>query len=334
MMELRKYKIKWLSERVEDFGLMDLQSWYMDNCVKNEHTARAKQLDFDTLFEFFRRERLEPYAVTVADLTPEALESWSDSLVAKGEKPATVNRRHATVKHFCKQIKARVPFWVNPAESLRDYPVPYEWKGIDEEMHEQLIAAAFKVGTSRFMNHRSRAIVSTTLRCGLRVNDVRTFRMDHLSRCGQYIVNLVRKAKRVQTIYIRTDAQEILRDWMEVREHVLSETFSGYANLSKAERLRLPMFPTLARARLREPETMMPDAKTVWRTFEETAKQADHDHISPHRYRHAFCEALLESTKDIRLVAQAAGHSDVKTTMRYTERRMDDLAKAIEGGRK
>jgi site-specific recombinase XerD len=46
--------------------------------------------------------------------------------------------------------------------------------------------------------------------------------------------------------------------------------------------------------------------------------------------RHTFAHRLLETTNDIRLVAQALGHSDVRVTMKYTERTDEDVARAME----
>jgi len=50
--------------------------------------------------------------------------------------------------------------------------------------------------------------------------------------------------------------------------------------------------------------------------------------------RHTYATELLEDSKDIRLVAQALGHSDVRITMRYTERGNEEVAAAVERARK
>jgi integrase len=42
----------------------------------------------------------------------------------------------------------------------------------------------------------------------------------------------------------------------------------------------------------------------------------------------------LNDSRDIRLVAQALGHSDVRITMRYTERGNEEVAEALEKVRK
>lgn len=335
-MQLRLTKIKWMSERVEDFPLEAVRDWYFDHHVKKgSNTERAKNHDFASFFEFcFVELQKPPYVLTVGDLSPELLDAWVDWLVSKEESPSTINRRMATIRHFCRQIKARAPFWVNPSENFRDFPTPVEFKGIDAEMHEQLIAAAYRVGTSHFMRMRTGMMVEIALRCGIRAQEIINLTPGHIGKDGKWFQRVVCKGRKTRNVYIPEDLRGKLKAWLVVRERTLTETFAGYEHLRDERKLALPLLPTLVRSYLNKPDTFFMDYKTLWRGFAETSKLADCEHLSAHRFRHAFCHDLLEATGDVRLVAQAAGHSDVRTTFRYTERTEDKLANAIEGARK
>ena len=74
-------------------------------------------------------------------------------------------------------------------------------------------------------------------------------------------------------------------------------------------------------------DSFMMGAKSIWRAINEMSAEI---HLHPHLLRHSYALELLDSSRDVRLVAQALGHSDVRITMRYTERRDEEVAAAIE----
>ena len=68
----------------------------------------------------------------------------------------------------------------------------------------------------------------------------------------------------------------------------------------------------------------------MWRAINELSLDKE---LHPHLLRHSYALDLLNSSNDIRLVAQALGHGDVRTTMRYTERSEEEIASALEKSR-
>jgi site-specific recombinase XerD len=71
-------------------------------------------------------------------------------------------------------------------------------------------------------------------------------------------------------------------------------------------------------------------AKSIWRAINELSAETQ---LHPHLLRHSYALDLLDSSNDVRLVAQALGHSDVRITMRYTERKEEEVAAALERSR-
>ena len=90
---------------------------------------------------------------------------------------------------------------------------------------------------------------------------------------------------------------------------------------------KLPLFVSTHGAKASDLSSFEMSPKSVWRAIRECSVDT---RLHPHLLRHTFATDLLESSRDIRLVAQALGHSDVRVTMRYTERTDEEVAAALE----
>jgi site-specific recombinase XerD len=122
--------------------------------------------------------------------------------------------------------------------------------------------------------------------------------------------------------------REQLRDYLQLRERELTKF---YAKLTRQQNDALPVFISTYKAQPGRPETFCMGAKTLWRAINELSAEV---HLHPHLLRHSYALDLLNDSNDVRLVAQALGHSDVRITMRYTERKEHEIAMALEHSRK
>ena len=78
----------------------------------------------------------------------------------------------------------------------------------------------------------------------------------------------------------------------------------------------------------------IPEALPSGLVFDKENELSANMPLHPHLLRHSYALELLESSNDVRLVAQALGHSDVRITMRYTERKDEEIAQALEHSRR
>src|SRR5262249_41184246 len=144
------------------------------------------------------------------------------------------------------------------------------------------------------------------------------------------------KGKKFRNVYLDTAIRPLFEEYLAMREQMLLERYSDYRELTPQATQRFPVFISLYRADISNPQSFGLAPETIWRIIASFGAKAQASATSPigslhpHKLRHTFAHGLLDSSKDVRLVAQALGHSDVRTTMRYTERSDEHIASAIE----
>jgi site-specific recombinase XerD len=119
-----------------------------------------------------------------------------------------------------------------------------------------------------------------------------------------------------------------LKDYLTARTHELARFFP---KLSPSVDASLPLFISSYGASSADLKSFELSPKSVWRAIRSFSVDTK---LHPHLLRHTYATNLLDDSRDIRLVAQALGHSDVRITMRYTERGNEEVAEALERVRK
>ena len=333
-MQLRTRRRTLITNRVETLNLVEMCNWYLEHFAPEQkaHTRKAKVQDLEWLLVFAALEsRCSSTELQVGDLSPALLHGFREHRISQGEAVSTVNRRMATIKHFCRKVKERVPTWINPSEGIKDIPTEEnEFRGISKAEAESIIEAAYTLGSSLFFHHRSGLICLIALGCGLRAMEIANLRIGQLSDDRKWFRGVVCKGGKVRNVPIRSDVRESIIEWLPVRERALCEHLASYNRVSLSKKSQIPLLPTISRANAENPSACVMDYKTIHRTFAKACQVADREHINPHRFRHAFCRQLLDATNDITLVSQAVGHSNIQTTMQYLKRREEEIAEKVE----
>lgn len=308
------------------------------------HTAKAKRYDLKYFLEFLaERKNKNLDQVLVSDWTLQASKDFIDQRLNIGEAPATVSRRLASIKHLGRTLAERIPDFINPAREAKS-PVIQNSK--PQGLDPQEISLLRKAGESEvaqaptsFAALRNQLLIELLLATGLRADEVRVLCLGQISPDFNWLKNVKTKGKKFRNVYLDSDIREHLVNYLEVREKELSRRFSKYRTLSKQNLAKFPVLCSHYRAFVGRPESFGLAPKTIWRIVAHLGKKAQSlsdgtiANLHPHLLRHTFAHGLLDSSKDVRLVAQALGHSDVRVTMRYTERAEDELAAAIEAKR-
>ncbi len=296
--------------------------------ASSSHTARAKRNDLNLFLRFLSKSlKLKSDQILLSSWSYSSVQRFIEQILNDGEAPATVARRLATLKHFGRTLAERIPGFTNPAREVKS-PAVQTTRPKALQAHEiDEVKSAARNRTherSSFGRLRNLMIVELMLETGLRAEEVRLLRPQQFSENKEWFQNVRTKGRKFRNVYISTVLRDSLARYLEQRESELKRFFS---NLSKHISDSLPLFPSSYRANADDHDSFLMSPKTLWRAVHEVYRERS---LHPHLLRHSFALELLDSSKDIRLVSQALGHSDVRVTMRYTERRDAEVAEAIE----
>jgi len=293
------------------------------------HTSRAKQLDLQKFLKCLAAQEgfSSPEKLTIEHFSSSSVKQFVEDLLAEGEAPATVSRRLATIKHMGRSLAEKIAGFTNPTQGIKAPRVnptkpkalsPHEVKSVRE------VAVERQDQRQSFTRFRNQFLFEFFIETGLRADEVRLLRRGQIDESHEWIKNVRTKGKRYRNVYIPSTLRESLEQYLLKREDQLKRLFS---KLTVGEDKKLPFFISLYGAKAKEPDSFLMGAKTIWRAINELSSKTP---LHPHLLRHSFATDLLDSSKDVRLVSQALGHSDVRVTMRYTERTEQHIAAAME----
>ena len=297
------------------------------------HTARAKQLDLGHFVKFLAAYRgySKPEKLKVRDWDFSSVQRFMDECLHKGESPATVARRLATIKHMGRTFSEKVAGFVNPASEAKSPKIQALKPQALSKTEIRAIRAKSKERRAQkdsFIRLRNDTLVNFLVDTGLRADEIRVLKRAQLDEKNEWIRNVRTKGRRYRNVYITSAIRPHLKKYLEARDRELKRY---YTKLTRACDAVLPLFISGYGAVPGKPESFMMGAKTIWRAVHELSSGVD---LHPHLLRHTYALDLLKHSNDVRLVSQALGHSDVKITMRYTERKDEEVAQALERARK
>lgn len=329
-----------VAHALHDEPLRDIVESYVRYYAKGDaHTARAKRYDLEHFLEFLDSSKKGSGPLQVSDWTLDSTQAFLDYRLELGEAAATVARRLATLKHFGRTLAERVPGFINPAREARGPRSPLSRPyslGAEEIEALRQVAAASAAEKPSFNKLRDRFLLELLLATGLRADEVRLLTINQISPDLCWLKNVRTKGRKFRNVYIDSQIRKPLAEYLAEREKEMELHFPVLRALSADERLCFPLFVGFYGVDLAKPASFGLSPKTIWRIIAAFGKKAQRfaldplGKLHPHRLRHTFAHGLLDSSKDIRLVAQALGHSDVRTTMRYTERGEEEIQEAIE----
>lgn len=300
--------------------LSDAVSNYMhDSSDPDSHTGRAKARDLALFLEHVEASMASqgsedaPGALPMLwDITKGMVERFIAWRLAEGDAPTTVNRRLATVRHFTAACERTFRDFKSEASDIRSLDVesPQPLSFTDDELF-RLRTEAHK-HPEPFRAMRLRLIIELGASQGLRCSEmcnltIASFFPDALAIKG--------KGRKFRSLPINPRVRTAHARYLPYRLDI------GPA---------LPHLPLLCAAWPKQMTVKRLNEKTVYTLIRELGDACGVEHAHPHRLRHSFVKTLLETSGNIALVAHAARHSHIQSTLRYATPFRAELEAAFE----
>jgi len=274
------------------------------------HTVKSYREDLTQAVAFFR-ERVGPN-VRPDQVTTRVLRAFLAWLHDQGYARATISRRIAAVRSWCRFLCRQGALDKNPADGLRgpklDRKLPHFLNKADVDR----LLASPKADTA--LGLRDRAILETLYSAGLRVSELVGLELDDLD-LADGVATVRGKGKRERLALVGHAAKEAISRWLAARIILLE----SIGRRSEA------VFLNRNATRL--------STRSVGRLLVKYLRQTGLDpRTTPHTLRHTFATHMLDAGADIRGVQELLGHKNLTTTQIYThvttQRLQDSYRKA------
>lgn len=274
---------------------------------------RASDRSENTIEGYLRDLRLfgEPFQSSIGEqmmpevITPIDVKEYKTNLLqAKQFKPATVNRKLASISAFCEWARKEGLIEANPSEGIgnvQEVELAPRWLTRKEQY--ALLRAVQKDG-----NPREKAVIMLLLHTGLRVSEASGLRLSDIEiseRKGQVTVRDGKGGKH-RVVPLNADVRRALTAYLDMR----SDATHDYLFVGKQSGRLKPWGIQYVASRY--------------------AYLARLDTVAPHTLRHTFAKNLVDAGVSLDRVATLLGHKNLNTTRMYTKPSAADMAQAVE----
>lgn len=273
---------------------------------------KARQASPNTLASYERdvvqfSNYFENQGKKVFDLTSEDMQEYINHLIAEGKSNSTISRCSASIKAFYRYLVNKKLAETNIAEDVeapkvsRKEPVILTKNEIEKLLEQP--------DTNDLKGQRDKAMLEILYATGIRVTELVSLKVDDVNLAGGYIK--VKKKNTERHIPLGNLSLKCLKEYMAKVRPLLIRTEdekSLFINTNGQQMTR----------------------QGYWKILKQYKDQAKIDKdITPHTIRHSFAVHMLEDGAEVKTVQEILGHTDVASTMMYTQ--MAEHLKEIEG---
>ena len=229
-------------------------------------------------------------------INPADISGYFMSLTRKGQKPATLARKIASIKGFFAYLKDNNRIKENPALVYAapkisryhpDYLSPGEIANIIEAISPE---------SKTYL--RDKAIIELLYGSGLRLSELINLKISDMELEAGFL-RILGKGNKQRLVPVGEYAQKTVTSYLETRKEPQVKD-KDYLLLNRFGR----KFSRVG----------------LWKIIKKIVLQAGlAKKVTPHTFRHSFATHLIEGGADLRIVQEMLGHADISTTEIYTK---------------
>jgi integrase/recombinase XerD len=233
----------------------------------------------------------------IFDLTKEDMQDYINYLIDEGKSNSTISRSTASIKALYRYLVSKRLAEINIAESVESPKV---------DRKEPMILTTSEVeklleqpDLTELKGQRDKAMLEVLYATGIRVTELISLRLDDVSLTNGYIK--VKKKNSERHIPLGNLCKKCLTEYINKVRPLLIRT----------EEEKTLFINTNGQKMTRQ---------GYWKILKQYKDQAKIDKdITPHTIRHSFAVHMLQNGAEIKTVQELLGHTDVASTMMYTQ---------------
>jgi len=271
------------------------------------HTLRNYAADLSEFLSYFSPVGSEPPALAALDLL--SLREWLAHLYDRGQKPATIRRKMASLRSLFRYLSREHRIETDPARLLRLPKMPKTLPQVpNAEVTNALVDGASRESLARPYPARDRLLLELLYGSGLRVSEAVGLNLEDFDRSEKWI-RVRGKGKKERQVPYGSRTAEAMEIYLADRQTIDGESTALFLN-HRGGRLTDR------------------GARDVVKFY--SINVAGDSSIHPHTLRHAFATHLLSDGADLRAIQELLGHARLSTTQKYTQVSWRDLTRVYD----
>ena len=259
----------------------------------SENTMSSYMRDLKQLQEYLQREK----GSILQEVNEKDLQDYIEHLREAGKSISTIARNIASWKNFFQYLMHQNIITENPARSLSAGKAEHKLPEILTNKEVELLLQQPKASDAK--GTRDKAMLELMYATGIRVSELIDLNVSDVNLQSASIRCFSKNRERFLPMY--PYAVTILRDYMD---HVRTSLVSSSENEA--------LFVNMNGERM--------SRQGFWKIIKYYQNKAKiKKDITPHMLRHSFAAHLLENGADLKSVQKMLGHSDISSTLFYTQ---------------